>query len=451
MLLTAVRLKDPLATMRAIPQRWGQFERALALIAGAALVLRALYTLVIAPNLAGPGDFYFYHWSANLIADGRGYIDPVGLAFQGVSQPTAIHPPLWSFVLSVVSFFGGSGEPVGHLSGHDFVAHRLTGGVCGTATVILLGYLGRRVGGTRVGLVAAGAAALYPVLIMTDGSLLSESLYGALITSTLLLSYRLVERPTRWRALVLGAALGFAALTREESLLLVILLFVPLAGFPARWFKRRASPRLIGIACLGTALVVLPWSIRNWVAFGQPVLVSTGAGAVVAGANCQRTYAGKFIGFWDITCIPPRGKGNEADYTGRWQDKGLRYARQHVGRLFVVGVVRVLRTWGLYQTTDDPGQPSQPLAVAFYLVLLPFAIGGAVLLKRGRDPLLMLLAPMLLVTMTSLVGYGTTRFRAAAEPSLLVLAAVAMVYVWEHRKAIASWGQRARPVLGPPQ
>jgi 4-amino-4-deoxy-L-arabinose transferase-like glycosyltransferase len=423
-----------------MPPLRGTFGRALVIIASCALALRAYYTLVIARNLSGPGDFYFYHWSANLLADGRGYIDPVRLAYEGITAPTAMHPPLWPFVLSVVSWLGGDGAPVGHTGGHDYFAHRLAGGICGTITVVLVGLLARRVAGTRVGTVAAAAAALYPILIVADGSLLSESLYGVFIAATLLLAYRLIDEPTQGRALALGVAIGLAALTREEALLLVLLLLIPLAGFPQRWFRQRVPPRVAALAVLGVALVVLPWTLRNWIAFHHLVPVTTGAGAVFAGANCSSTYHGKYVGFWDINCIPPRDSLNEATYSSHWRKKGSNYAKHHLGRLAVVEVVRELRTWGIYQGTHDPGEPSEPLAVAAYYLLLPFAIAGFFLLRRRGKPLLVLVAPVLLVTLTTLTGYGTTRFRHAAEMSLLVFAAVAMVELWDRREQLATLG-----------
>jgi 4-amino-4-deoxy-L-arabinose transferase-like glycosyltransferase len=428
-----------------------RFEHALVLIAACALALRAYYTVVIAHNLQGPGDFYFYHWSANLLADDRGYIDPFALAFSGTTMPTAMHPPLWPFLLSVVSWFGGAGAPFGHQGGHDYFAHRLTGGVCGTVTVVLIGLLARRVAGPRVGIVAAVTAAVYPILIVADGSLLSESLYGVFIAGSLLLAYRLVDKPTTGRAFALGACIGAAALTREEALLLVLLLLIPLAGWPPRWFHRRVPPRLVAVAVLGTALVVLPWIIRNTTAFNRPTTISTGAGAVEAGANCDATYHGKHIGFWEIGCVPPRGPGNEAEYTARWRKKGTNYAKDHLGRLAVVGGVRVLRTWGIYQATNDPGEPSEPLAVAVYLLLLPLAIAGALVMKARRQSLAILLSTPVLVTLTTLTGYGTTRFRHAAEMSIVVLASVAMVYVWEHRTQLGSVGVRAGAEPGPPR
>jgi len=48
------------------------------------------------------------------------------------------------------------------------------------------------------------------------------------------------------------------------------------------------------------------------------------------------------------------------------------------------------------------------------------------------------------VTFTSLAGYGTTRFRYAAEMSLVVPAGVAAVYAWERRHELGSPQARAR-------
>lgn len=428
-----------------------RFEQALVLIAACALALRVYYTVVIAHNLQGPGDFYFYHWSANLLADNRGYIDPFSLAYSGTIMPTAMHPPLWPFLLSVVSWFGGAGAVFGHQGGHDYFAHRLTGGVCGTVTVVLVAYLGRRVAGPRVGIVAGVVGAIYPILIVADGSLLSESLYGVFIAGSLLLAYRLMDKPTTGRAVALGACIGAAALTREEALLLVILLLVPLAGFPPRWFPQRVPPRLALIAALATVLVVAPWVIRNTLAFDRPTTISTGAGAVEAGANCDATYHGKRVGFWEIACVPPRGSGNEAVYTARWRKEGTDYIKDHLGRFAVVEGIRVLRTWGLYQPTNDPGEPNEPLAVAMYLVLLPLSIAGVVLMRVRREQLSILLAPPLLVTITTLTGYGTTRFRHAAEVSIIVLASTALVAAWENRDRAGAVGLRETAETGPPR
>ena len=90
-----------------------RFGTRLALVVCTALVIRVTYLLTSGEDVLGLGDFYFYHWSANLLADGRGFTDPFLLTSFGVELPTAEHPPLWSMLLSLVSVLGGSGSPVG--------------------------------------------------------------------------------------------------------------------------------------------------------------------------------------------------------------------------------------------------------------------------------------------------------------------------------------------------
>ena len=81
--------------------------------------------------------------------------------------------------------------------------------------------LGHRAGGERLGLLAAGLCAVYPLMIAVDGALMSETLYGPLIAIVLLAAWRLLDHPGAWIALGTGAAIALAALTRSEALLLV--------------------------------------------------------------------------------------------------------------------------------------------------------------------------------------------------------------------------------------
>lgn len=111
--------------------------------------------------------------------------------------PTAQHAPFYPLMLTGLCELGGSGEQ----------AQRLLGTAFGAGTIIALGCLGRRVAGDRVGLVAAGLAAVYPMLVTADGALSSESLYGFLVAVTLLAADR-CRGATRG---VVGAAAGLAA------------------------------------------------------------------------------------------------------------------------------------------------------------------------------------------------------------------------------------------------
>ena len=74
----------------------------------------------------------------------------------------------------------------------------------------------------------------------------------------------------------------------------------------------------------------------------------------------------------------------------------------------------------------------QKAGTVFYYGLVPFALTGVWLLRRRRTMLLPLMAPVAMVTLSSVLSYGLQRFRFAAEVALVVLAAVAIVALAEH-------------------
>jgi 4-amino-4-deoxy-L-arabinose transferase-like glycosyltransferase len=391
-----------------------RFTPALAALSIAALAVRVAWILLgnWSPERV-IGDAGFYHEVANLIADGHGYESP-----EHPGEPTALHPPLHPLVLASVSALGLT----------SWTAHRLVGALVGAVSVALIGLLGRRVGGERVGLIAAVLAACYPVFVRIDGAVLSEPLYGALIAACLLVSYRLLERPAAGSALALGGLIGLAALTRAEAVLLL-----PLLAVPVVW--RAGGRRLLhaGLACLALAAALAPWTVRNLIELDRIVPVSTNSGTALAGANCAQTYRGPDIGLWQFFCLRARlPREDEVEHAARLRDRGFTYASEHSGRLPVVMSVRALRLFDLYQPLRQANLSEGGHITlyriglgAFYLLAVA-GVAGAFLLRRRGQTLMILLAPFVLVTATAILVFGIPRFRFAAEPGLIVLAAVAL-------------------------
>jgi 4-amino-4-deoxy-L-arabinose transferase-like glycosyltransferase len=383
------------------------FALRLAGLAAAGLALRALYLFTVGRHVTGVGDWHFYHWQANLIADGRGFIEPYKFRFDHHVSPSAGHPPLYPLALSAVSLLG-----------------------------VLVGLLGRRAGGDRLGLVAAGLCAVYPLMVAVDGALMSETLYGPLIAVALLAAWRLLDHPGPWIALGTGAAIALAALTRSEALLLV-----PLLTWPAAWRGGSGWPLRAALATLGCVLVLAPWTVRNADRFGAFVAVSTNDATVVAGANCPLTYRGVDLGGWNIECISERREDNEAEQAAIWRREARDYARDHVGRLPIVAAVRFLRVWDLWQPrrqvmfAEGRHRRVEQAGVAVYFVLLALGAVGAVALRRRGVPLLVLLAPAVAVSVSAVLGYGVPRLRHAFEIPLLVLAAAGILALVEARRA----------------
>jgi 4-amino-4-deoxy-L-arabinose transferase-like glycosyltransferase len=389
------------------------FATRLAAVAGVGLAIRLVYALAVMGDRDPRGDGREFHLLANVLARTGSYIQPFQYLDLHHTVPTTEKPPLYPGVLALFSWTG--------LDSVD--AHRVVSCVLGTAAVVLIGLLGRRVGGDRVGLIAGALAAVYPGLWMLDASLRSESLYVALIALALLLAY---ER----KPVLLGIALGLAALTRSEALLLLPLLLL---------FAIPKGARLK--ATVAVALVLAPWLARNWITFDQPTGISTNEGGLFAGANCNSAYYTPLIGTW--ACFPvndPAWGENEAVISGHLRQRALDYAGDHAGRVPAVVGVRVLRVWDAWDPVDashleasiaDRHIRAQQAAMLSLYVLVPFAVFGAVVLRRRGEPLRILLVPIVFVTLVAALSYGSTRFRVAAEPAIVVLASAGLLATWQ--------------------
>lgn len=398
-----------------------KFWLALLAIVGAGVVIRVLYTLLEAPAPAmSLNDEFYFSALPKLVSDGQGWVAPADFLFNDIDRPTAEHPPLYTLVLTGLAELGGTSAD----------AQRLTGSVFGAGIVATVGVLGRHLAGERAGLLAAGLAALYPMLIAADGALMSESLFGLLVALSLLAAYRLVEHPTLGRAAALGVVAGLAALTRGEALLLLLLILVPV-------LRRPGGPRAALAAVAVLVLVLTPWTVRNWIVFDQPVLIATNSGSAIGGANCDPTYYGSQVGFWRLQCIKSH-PGNEAERLSEAGRDGLRYAGDHLGRLPVVLGARLAGVWSLHEPFQRPEGRStraQKLGVAMFFLLVPFALAGAFVLRQRGVGVWIVLMPFVAVSVTALATYGNVRFRESAELSLVVLAAVAVDALWRRRDA----------------
>ena len=388
------------------------------------VVIRVVYALLEAPELPPvPDDQFYFRKLAALIADGHGFASPYYVQFRGGRfVPTAERPPLYPLLLA---------GPV-KLGANSVEAQRLVGSLFGAGTIAALALLTRRYAGARAGLIAAGLAAVYPLLIAADGALMSESLFALLVALSLLVGSALLETPSVRRAALLGAIVALAALTRGEGLLFLPLLVLPL-------LRQHRGVRLVLAATAAAAVVLAPWVIRNWTELNRPLLASS-YGEVLAGANCHKTYYGDQLGGWWAFCKRPH-HGDEVAQASALQRDGLSYAREHVGRLPVVLAARLARISYIWKPVAIPPAWSPRVRTAgmvMFFALFPLAIAGCVVLRRRRRRLWVLLTPFAVVALTAMATYGNERFRQPVELSVVVLAAVALDAVFRQPRHLPS-------------
>jgi asparagine N-glycosylation enzyme membrane subunit Stt3 len=408
---------------RELPSRdRSRFWWLLAAIALLAFGVRLWFVLTLARRNPTGGDPFYYHVQANLLADNKGFSEPFTFTQTGRLIPTAFHPPLFSLLLAVSSFFGGT----------SFFAHKLVASLAGTGTVVVVGLVGRQLAGNRAGLIAAGFAAVYPNLWIVDGILMPESLYGLSIAVVLLAAYRYRRAPRLRLALATGVAIGLATLVRGEAVVLVPVLAVPLALWADGDWARRL--RQLGAMLFAVALVVAPWTLRNLARLDRPVALSVNGDEVIGIANCHDTYYGPFLGFWSIRCYNPTPPGGEVERGAAYRKRGIEYARAHLGRLPYVLLVRQARMWDVYHPRETvlfgriEGRDANVTRIGqrIYWTAIPVALIALVLLRRRRRPILPLVAQLAMVAITAVLAYGTVRFRMPADVVLVVLVGVAL-------------------------
>jgi 4-amino-4-deoxy-L-arabinose transferase-like glycosyltransferase len=376
------------------------------------------------------GDAFYYHWQANALAHGAWFVDPVRWYLDGTQLPSAGHPPLYPTYLALWSAIGLDGV----------TAHRLASGVLGTASVLLIGLLARRIAGNPAGLIAAGIAAVYPELWINDGMVLSETMAIFMTVVALTAAYAFWRRPSMRSAVLLGLACGFTALSRTELALLFPLVVIPLALMvrDVDWGRRI---RLAVVACLMGAVALGPWVIFNYTRFEETTTLTTGTGSALSAASCDEVFYGKIIGYY-ANCFQgpwPSASLDESQRDLVPRKAAINYTKDHLKRLPLVVAARVGRLWGFFKpgqttafdwTIEGRGRAPSWIGAFCYYALLPFAVVGLIALRRRRVPILPLLAIVGIATFAAAITFGVTRYRAPAEVAIVVAAGVGIAAVW---------------------
>jgi len=410
-------------------ERWFRVGLVIAAVIG--LAVRLAYVWFERRGLPVNGDAYYYHQGANLLADGKGYVEPF-LYDAGRTVQAADHPPVYMTYLAVWSKLGLD-SPSWHL---------IASALLGSVTVGLTGIVGRMIGGRRVGVVAALLAALNPNLWAYDGFIVSETAAQLAVVLVLLATYAWWQQPTRRRAAVLGAVIAFGALSRAELSMLAILLLVPLVAFHPALAERKERFRQLGISLLALGVLVAPWSLYNLSRFDKPVLLSGGFEITLDSASCDVTYYGEFTGYWSTDCVrdalaqsglPP--DTDRAVLGQIYRKDATSYIGDNLSRVPVVIAARLGRITGLWNVSQQMQLDNFPegrevwvahWAWYWYYALAILSIGGGAVLRRRGTPVFPLVVFPVIVLLSVTITFATTRYRAIAEPVLVLMAAAAI-------------------------
>jgi len=170
-------------------------------------------------------------------------------------------------------------------------------GLLGVTTVYFVFKIGSRLVNSRVGLIAAGSAAIYSPFIFYDSTLLTSSII--LLLSALILNYSLeillpenkdtetddkleINPSVYWK---LGVVIGLSALARPLVLIFMpFLIFAFFRSFGENWIKRSLH------VIVAIAIILAPVGIRNLIIGEEFTLTTSSAGMnLYVGNNPEAT------------------------------------------------------------------------------------------------------------------------------------------------------------------
>lgn len=400
-----------------------------------ALVIRfaaSLYLGDVVTALSGAHDELTYSTLGERFATGHGLTFPK--PWYPWIQPNApqsyFSASMSLYLAAVYAIFGD----------HPLIA-RLINSVLSALLVVAIYLLARRVFGQRTAVLSGVVAALYAYLVFYGVTLVTETPFMLAIVTSLLLSYQLVDAPSKRNWYFLGAALAVSVLFR-----MAVIFFVPILLIWILLHQRRQA-RMILIPIAMIVLSVLPFTARNYVLWGRFVLLESQFGHVFWNGN----HPGQ-----DGTFEPSRvfpipasvlASHNDAVITDTLLQMGIQNVEKDP-REFVRLTGSRLVAYFMFWPTQDATPLANLMRVWSAGLLLPLSALGVVLSwRRWRE-----LAPIFLFMVVHTAVYAVTwtmiRYRVPVDAVLIPFGSYALLRLWGWMRGRFGGGLATMP--GPP-
>ena len=341
-------------------------------------------------------------------------------------HPTAYRPPLYPFFVAASLLIGG---PVG--LGVAQIA-------VGTATCCLAWMYARRIGLPEKGcLLAAFLVTVDPLLLLYTSHAMTETLVTFIVTLFLVTA---MSAPSGRNSLVLGILFGLSVLCRPSLWafgVLAVLSKSTLVGMQSNVPKSAPFLARAGLLAAGVLVAIAPWTIRNWIVLGRPIVMTTHGGYTLLLANNPVFYdvvveRGEFwenpnLAEWQRNLDRSLARDGFARHDETRRDSAMRkQAVRHIQDSPVMFVrscfTRGMRLWS---PAPKPGTVSAEMRFAiagYYLAVFALFLIGLVQIRRVRNNFALGLVLIVSLTAVHSVFWSNARMRA---PVTIVVAAVA--------------------------
>jgi hypothetical protein len=190
------------------------------------------------------------------------------------------------------------------------------------------------------------------------------------------------------------------------------------------------------MSCI-VAIIVLPWTYRNYQISHSFVLVSTGMGEVLTGAYNNTVFKGglSISGTWQPTSgsLPHDARNYTPADDAADTTRALNWIRTHLSALPPLLGLHFINMWIPYTYSHGLAFEESPGSFLYYFtIFLIYALATPVMLaafaglfltwKHYKQQLLPVYLLLALVIVQNVAFYGDMRFRSPIEPVLILLA-----------------------------
>lgn len=244
----------------------------LALLIFAAFALRMVYcSVTIGLGRSLPPHQYHreYIITARGLVEHATLVSPLILE-DATAAPSALMPPLYAGLVAAVY----------RLLGIETFAATLVlqiiNAIATSLTVVFVFLIARRLGGVAAAWVAALVVTINPTLFGYTTYMWDTSIFALGVTLSVWISLRLSEQPAHWRSwLGFGLFLGGLALLNPSlTIAYPFLVLWPISK--SHGWRLRPMLSAVGCTVLGWLVVIMPWTVRNYVHFDELTYVRSG-------------------------------------------------------------------------------------------------------------------------------------------------------------------------------
>ncbi len=403
----------------------------IALVAGVALLVRALYLMILSGlpewSLLSIDNHYYHNWAQLLAAEGW------------LGEGAYFRAPLYPLLLSVCY----------QLFGPDLLVARIFGLIFSTGSVVLTLCITTRLFGRSAGLIAALVHALLPLSLYFDHELLSEGLMILFLQCSIIGWLRWRQDEDLRGMLLFSGGFFLAIVTRPLALVLLPLwLFELVRAYRASGLSGGWKAAVLGI--LPVFFILGPLVARNYQVQSSPLTIATQGGINFylgnhADADGVSAVMPEPLGFnWqlsDISLLATRAKERPLTPEGvsdYWYRRGFSWLTENPGE--AVSLFANKLTWALSGTEVSNNRPDEPyltdhpmlsLNPLRFVLLFPLAVFGLIVAIREIRTSRWLGLVNMLFFLALILFMVNARFRFPLVVLLLPFAAYGLVGIFE--------------------